>query len=319
MELLRRLNLVESCACQPTILLCLNQVVTIGKNVIQKAKMSKDSCANRLKAADSRRLPWDAILKKMNAETLHQLEERIGVSSGTLSRASQPSAKDPRGLSKKACHKLLLALSQQFGTSGDFKSWVSRHWPEDIYEISRECVDRVAADMDYRVWLPAQIRRLPSYVSRAGEEALIEEYIVGEMSKGGEFKGVFVSGIGGIGKTTLVANALYGLRELLYRHYALVIWVDGALSPNWLDAITLQVQTHLSASGSRFSAKAEVARYCSHNKVLVVVDTLHDIPDLNELLQFVGAMGRVIVIAREKPGINPGAGYLYCIICIWAD
>ena len=165
---------------------------------------------------------WEAIRERLDATSWSDLARKTGIHPSNLSRA-RSNPKTP--LSENERRKLLRTLAYHFDEQAALLAWLEQigwalHFGDEDFLAG---VYQEAADLP-------EVHRLPRYlVSRPKLERRVLDAILPEQPHAvGELPpvGVVVSGLGGIGKSTLVRAALRGQGRLKLNFPDGVYWIN---------------------------------------------------------------------------------------------
>ena len=166
---------------------------------------------------------WEAIRERLDAASWSDLARKTGIHPSNLSRA-RSNPKTP--LSENERRKLLRTLAYHFEEQAALPAWLEEigwalHFGDEDFLDS---VYQEAADLP-------EVHRLPRYlVNRPQLERQVLEAILPKQPRPiGELPpvGVVVSGLGGIGKSTLVRAALRGQGRLKLNFPDGVYWINS--------------------------------------------------------------------------------------------
>jgi len=243
-------------------------------------KLSKD---------EAKTLPWEKmLLRHPKVKSYHGWESYLGLSQDTLRKPSS----GQRGLSSKTYHLLMQDLIAHFSTGKEFRQWLySTGWPQELIDRDRDYYGELYATINQAIKLPSVCLPPRHYVHRQVEEYQIYEVLTGEFS---EARGVYISGSGGVGKTTLVAGTLSRYLSELNRIYERIVWVD------LLEGDGFETCLHQIVSGLDLKTKSqriggisdELQNYFSKHAVILVCNVINTVPKLQKLVQLVGYQGR---------------------------
>ena len=255
------------------------------------------SLPNKINEEVAKALPWEnMLLRHPHAKTYEALERFLNLSHDSLRKAS----KGARGLSSKTYHVLMQDLIGYFSTGIEFRQWLySSRWPQELIDQDRDYYAELYASINQAIKLPALGLPPQHYVSRPTEEERIFEVLMGDFSAA---RGIYISGNGGVGKTTLIAGTLSRFLSELNRRYEHIIWVDI------LDGDGFESCIHQIVSGLDLKPKSqriggvvdELCGYSSQHPVILVCNAVHTVPELHKLVQLVGAQGRLLITSRSR-------------------
>ena len=159
------------------------------------------------------------LARHEQAKSFYAWESHLGLAQDTLRKASNGA----RGLSSKTYHILMQDLIRLFSTGIEFRQWLySTGWSQELIDKDRDYYAELYATINQAIKLPSVCLPPRHYVHRQVVEYQIYEVLTGEFS---EARGVYISGSGGVGKTTLVAGTLSRYLSELNRIYERIVWV----------------------------------------------------------------------------------------------
>ena len=255
------------------------------------------SLPNKINEEVAKALPWEnMLLRHPHAKTYPALEQFLNLSHDSLRKAS----KGVRGLSSKTYHILMQDLIRYFSTGIEFRQWLySSRWPQELIDRDRDYYAELYARINQAIKLPSAGLPPRHYVSRPAEETQIYEVLTGEFSTA---RGVYISGSGGIGKTTLIAGMLFHNLPELHRRYERIVWVDLSAGEGF------EACVHQMVSGLGMEPKSqriggivdELQKYFGKHPAILVCNTVHLVPELQKLVQLVGYQGRIVITSRTR-------------------
>lgn len=144
--------------------------MTISKNVSNFLKMS--SLPPRIPKEQAAKLPWPAILHLFSIQHIRELERRLDLPAGTITRAwsTSPTA---RGLSAKAHLVLLKSIASRFTSSQELRGWIRKHWPVEWLEKSAPTLGALYAELDLTNQAPRFGAFPTDYLTRDEEDELL--------------------------------------------------------------------------------------------------------------------------------------------------
>lgn len=263
--------------------------MTISKNVSNFPKMS--SLPPRIPRDQAARLPWPAILTLFSLQHIRELERHLNLPSGTITRAwsTSPAA---RGLSAKVHLALLKGIASQFSSSQELRGWMKKHWPVDWLEKSAPTLAALYAELDLTNQAPRFGAFPTDYLAR-NEEAELLGWLVNDK----QVQGIWITGPGGTGKSTLALSLVRRHRAELSRRFDHLLWIDGEQDGYEQGLRQVAEQLQLAETGSPEDA---LRRKASRSRFLVFLDTLHNPVELTSWQQLVGTLGKLVVTSRTR-------------------
>jgi tetratricopeptide (TPR) repeat protein len=251
-------------------------------------KLSKD---------EAKTLPWEKmLLRHPKVKSYHGWESYLGLSQDTLRKPSS----GQRGLSSKTYHLLMQDLIAHFSTGKEFRQWLySTGWPQELIDRDRDYYGELYATINQAIKLPSVCLPPRYYVHRQVEEYQIYEVLTGEFS---EARGIYISGSGGVGKTTLVAGTLLRYLPELHRQYHQIVWVD-LFDGDGFETCVNQIVAGLGLETKLQTTRGmedELQSYFSKNAVILVCNAIHAVPELRKLVHLVGYQGRLLITSRAR-------------------
>jgi tetratricopeptide (TPR) repeat protein len=255
------------------------------------------SLPNKINEEVAKALPWEnMLLRHPHAKTYGALERFLNLSHDSLRKAS----KGTRGLSSKAYHVLMQDLIRYFSTGIEFRQWLySSRWPQELIDQDRDYYAALYASINQAIMLPALGLPPQHYVSRPAEEERIFEVLTGEFS---EARGIYISGNGGVGKTTLIAGTLSHYLSELNRRYERIIWVD-ILDGDGFESCIHQIVSvlDLKPKSQRIGGVVDELSSCfGQHPAILVCNAEHEVPELRKLVGLVGVQGRILITSRTR-------------------
>lgn len=241
-------------------------------------------------------LPRQALLELFHIKNMTQLEKRLQVTDGTLSKAipenpTQPKLKGKRGISAKVHQKLLEAIAGQFASGEQMRLWFSKHWPEELRLQTKDFLQFLYEKVDLESALP-QSGAFPSdYVERDEKEQILDVLLNQK-----EMQVCWITGPGGSGKSTLALSLAHHNFKNDFKH---VFWVnvEGIDFAHSLSQIADSLNMIGPSDGDMLlKLKAITARH----KVLFILDALHDVPELIEWRKLAGYLGKLVITSRTR-------------------
>jgi hypothetical protein len=245
----------------------------------------------RIPRDQAARLPWPDILTLFSLQHIRELERHLDLPIGTITRAwsTSPAA---RGLSAKAHLALLNGLASQFSSSQELRGWMRKHWPQEWLEKSISTFETIYAELDLTNQAPRFGAFPTDYLARDEEDELL-----GWLVNDKQVQGIWITGPGGTGKSTLALSLVRRHRAELSRRFDHVLWVDGEEGSYEQGLRQIAKQLQLAETGNLEDA---LRRKASRSRFLVFLDTLHNPVELTHWRQLVGTLGKLVVTSRTR-------------------
>lgn len=243
-------------------------------------------------------LPWNAISELFGKEPgINKLEDKLGLKRGTLAKAQReyPAAGESaaRGISAKVHSKLLEEIFQHFATSDIAKRWMQDHWPPKLLKEYGTALEIYYQNVDTQNRLLQMGTYPPDYVA-CNEQAIITDLLLNNRKS----KIIWITGPGGIGKTTLVTGILRHNQQELNQQYANIFWINIDEHARYEEGIK-KIAGQLSMIGQSATAiEQKILALGKTSRLLLVLDASHDIADWEEWKKLAGYLGTMIVCSR---------------------
>lgn len=249
----------------------------------------------------SHKLPWQALLKLFNVETITGLEKTLRLRDGTLSKASRVSQtnNDPgRGLSANVHQALVEGMAQRFFNSEQMRTWMSRHWPIKLLDLCKDALEQLYEGIDLAHQIP-QVGIFPTdYIERNEKTEIIDLLINSK-----QVQVLWITGPAGSGKSTLALSLVRRDWERLKQHYEKIFWVDVEQS-DYADGLR-QIGENLDLGGQSVGAIEQRLRNLTRkSKTLFILDALHDVSGLGQWRQLAGYLGKLVITSRTRLSEN---------------
>ncbi len=253
----------------------------------------------RISSELARVLPWEAILQLFDAKSVNQLEERLQLSRGTLSKAQRHypnhrGASTPRGISARLHRILLTGISNTFTASGQMRSWMKKNWPNELLEQTESNLEAIYEKIDITQHL-FRVGVFPvDYIER-DEKAKILDLLL----KNKQIQVIWLTGQGCTGKSTLALSLLHHNLESLRKKYEKYFWLD--LEKCGYETGLLQIGEQINLEGVSVGViEQRVKAITSKHRSLFILDGLQDIKRLEPWMGLIGYLGKVVVTSRFR-------------------
>ena len=245
----------------------------------------------RIPREQAARLPWPAILQLFSSQHIRKLERSLHLPAGTITRAWSTSPTG-RGLSAKVHLVLLKSIASQFTSSQELRGWMRKHWSAEWLVRIEPTLSALSAELDLANQTPRFSAFPTDYLPR-NEEAELLNWLLDDK----QVQVVWITGPGGTGKSTLALSLLRRHRMELSRRFDDVLWIDG--EQGGYEQGLRQVADQLQLAES--SSPEELIRHkASHNRLLFLLDTLHNPVELARWRQLVGTLGKLVITSRTR-------------------
>jgi len=248
----------------------------------------------------ARRVPWDALYGLFQIKRgISELETVLQLQQGTLSKAQReypmPKQGEPlRGISAKVHQHILDRMVERFQTGDQMRAWVKKNWPAELLELSGKYLDGLYDTLDLARQIP-QVGVFPKdHIPRAEEIELVDLLLTSR-----QVQVIWITGVPGVGKRTLALSLVRCYWDRLKQQYEKVFWVD-AEQDTYADGLR-QIAIALDIVETSIGAiEIKVKHLTRRKKVLIILDTLHDVNGLIEWRQLIGYLGRLVVASRTR-------------------
>lgn len=245
----------------------------------------------RIPKEQAAQLPWPAILNLFSSQHIRELERSLHLPAGTITRAwsTSPTA---RGLSAKVHLVLLKSIASQFTSSQELRGWMRKNWPAEWLAKIEPTLAALSAELDLADQSP-NLGIFPfDYLPRE-EEAELCAWLLNDK----QVQVVWITGPGGTGKSTLALSLLRRYRMELSRRFDYVLWIDDEQSDYEQGLRQVAEQLQLAETGN---PEQMIRQKASHNRLLLILDTLHNPVELTRWRQVVGTLGKLVVTSRTR-------------------
>jgi len=151
---------------------------------------------------------------------------------------------------------------------------------------------RTHAELDLTNQAP-RFGAFPSDYLPRDEEAELLGWLVNDK----QVQGIWITGPGGTGKSTLALSLVRRHRAELSRRFDHILWVDGEQGSYEKDLRQVAEQLQLAETGN---LEDTLRRKASRSRFLVFLDTLHNPVELARWQQLVGTLGKLFVTSRTR-------------------
>ena len=249
----------------------------------------------------ARRLPWDALYDLFHLKRgISELESVLQLQQGTLSKAQREypahkQGKPVRGISAKVHQHILDRMAENFQAGEQMRAWIKKNWPAELLDLSAKYLGGLYDMLDLARQIP-QVGVFPKdHIPRKKEEAEIVDLLLTNK----QVQVIWITGVPGAGKRTLALSLVRCHWERLKQIYEKVFWVD-AEQASYADGLR-QIAVALDIAETSVGAiEMKIKHLTRRKKVLIILDTLHDVDGLIEWRQLIGYLGRLVVSSRKR-------------------
>jgi tetratricopeptide (TPR) repeat protein len=246
-------------------------------------------------------LPWDDLYGLFQIKRgISELETVLQLQQGTLSKAQReyPAHKQResvRGISAKVHQHILDRMAENFQTGAQMRAWIKKNWPVGLLELSAKYLEGLYDMLDLARQIP-QVGVFPKdHIPRKKEEA----EIVNMLMTNKQVQVIWITGVPGTGKQTLALSLVRCHWESLKQAYDKILWVN-AEQASYADGLR-QIAVALDIVETSIGViEMKIKHLTRRKKVLIILDTLHDVDGLIEWRQLIGYLGRLVVSSRTR-------------------
>ena len=253
----------------------------------------------RIPSELARMLPWDALLQLFEVKSINQLEARLQVSRGTLSKAqrhypTQHNSISSRGLSARLHRILLTGISKAFTTSDQMQTWMKKNWPKELLEQSESGLGAIYEKIDVTQKI-FRVGVFPvNYVERY-EKAEILDLLL----KNRQIQVIWLTGQGCTGKSTLALSLLHHDLESLKRKFEIYFWVD--MEKCDYETGLLQIAEQINMEGASVGViEQKVKALTRKRRALFILDGLPGKKELDPWVHLMGYLGKLVVTSQFR-------------------
>jgi len=253
----------------------------------------------------ARSLPWDALYNLFQIKRgVSELETVLQLKQGTLSKAQREypthkNGKRIRGISAKVHQHILERMAERFQTGEQMRIWIKKNWTAELLALSTKYLDGLYDMLDLARQIP-QVGVFPKdHIARKKEETEIMNLLLTNK----QVQVIWITGVPGVGKRTLALSLVRRHWEQLKQKYDKVFWVD-AEQASYADGLR-QIAVALDIAETSIAAiEIQIKHLTRRKRVLIILDTLHDVDGLIEWRQLIGYLGRLVVSSRTRLTTN---------------
>lgn len=249
----------------------------------------------------ARRLPWDTLYGLFHLKRgISELETVLQLKQGTLSKAQREypahkQGKPVRGISAKVHQHILDRMAENFQTGEQMRAWIKKNWPAELFELSAKYLDGLYDMLDLARQIP-QVGVFPKdYIPRKKEENEIVDLLMTNK----QVQVIWITGVPGAGKRTLALSLIRCHWGRLKQTYDKILWVD-AEQASYADGLRQIAVTLDIVETSVGVIEMKIKHLTRRKKILIILDTLHDVDGLIEWRQLIGYLGRLVVSSRKR-------------------
>ncbi len=246
-------------------------------------------------------LPWDDLYGLFQIKRgISELETVLQLQRGTLSKAQREypahkQGKPVRGISAKVHQHILDRMAENFQTGDQMRAWIKKNWSAGLLELSAKYLDGLYDMLDLARQIP-QVGVFPKdHIPRKKEEA----EIVNLLMTNKQVQVIWITGVPGTGKRTLALSLVRCHWDRLKQTYDKILWVN-AEQASYADGLR-QIAVALDIVETSIGViEMKIKHLTRRKKVLIILDTLHDVDGLIEWRQLIGYLGRLVVSSRTR-------------------
>ncbi len=251
----------------------------------------------RLSEDEAKALPWEEmLLRHTEVKSYSGWESYLGLSRDILRKPSVGT----RPLSSHSYNVMMQDFINYFSSSIEFRQWLySVGWPGELIDRDKGYFAELYTRINNKIKLPSSALPPAHYVHRKAEEDQVYAILTGEFS---EARGIYISGSGGVGKTTLVAGTLLRYLPELHGKFRNIVWVD-LFDGDGFETCVNQIVAGLGLETKSQTTRGmydELQSYFSKHAVILVCNAIHAIPELRKLVHLVGYQGRLLITSRAR-------------------
>lgn len=265
-------------------------------------KMS--SVVQRISPELARSLPWDALLQLFEVRKgLNELERVLGFPRGTVSKAQRIYPTDQherslRGLSAKAHQAILKRIATKFSTSAEMQVWMKLNWPSQLLEQTQGTLHDLYEVVDRNSQIPPWGIFPMDYIELDEEAELVDLLVQNK-----EVQVLWITGLPGSGKSTLAASLAGRDWKKIGNPYEKILWVDAEQGSYAEGLRQIAYQLDLSEN-STVTIEQKLQGLIRRNKILIILDGLHEVEGLSAWRGLAGYLGRLVVTSRIRLAKN---------------
>lgn len=246
-------------------------------------------------------LPWDDLYGLFHLKRgISELETVLHLQQGTLSKAQRQypgnkQGKTVRGISAKVHQLILDRLAEQFQTGEEMRSWIKKNWSAELHELSGRYLEKLYDMVDLVRQIP-QVGVFPKdHIPRKKEETELVDLLMTNK----QVQVVWITGVPCTGKRTLALSLVRCHWGRLKNVYDKILWVD-AEHASYADGLR-QIAVALDIVETSIGAiEMKIKHLTRRKRVLIILDTLHDVDGLIKWRQLIGYLGRLVVSSRTR-------------------
>ena len=245
-------------------------------------------------------LPWDDLYSLFHLKRgISELESVLQLQQGTLSKAQREypahkQGKPIRGISAKVHQHILDRMAERFQTGEQMRTWIKKNWSAQLLDLSANYLDRLYDILDLARQIP-QVGVFPKdHIPRKEEIEIVDLLMTSK-----QVQVIWITGVPGTGKRTLALSLVRCHWERLKQEYDKILWVN-AEQTSYADGLR-QIAVALDIVETSIGAiEMRIKNLTRRRKILIILNTLHDVDRLIEWRQLIGYLGRLVVSSGKR-------------------
>ena len=245
-------------------------------------------------------LPWEDLFSLFHLKRgISEFETVLQLQRGTLSKAQREypthkHGKPVRGISAKVHQQILDRMAEKFQTGEQMRAWIKKNWSTELLELSAKYLDGLYDMLDIAHQIP-QVGVFPKdHIPRKKEIEIVDLLMTSK-----QVQVIWITGVPGTGKRTLALSLVHCHWERLKKEYYKILWVDAkqASYADGLRQIAIALNIVETSTGA---IEMRIKHLTRRKKILIILDTLHDVDGLIEWRQLIGYLGRLVVSSGKR-------------------
>ncbi len=241
-------------------------------------------------------LPWAELHVLFGTNSVNDLERKLGMSRGTLAKVNLSTNVDPdktgRGISPEKHEQFLKNLATKFITGAQMQTWLEKYWPATVLKENQEALQTyyMLAERTYKLSFVGPIPRY--YLDREQELAIVELLKLSDPNHV-----VWLTGLGGIGKTAIAQHLLWHQWVKLNSEFDDFYWL--ALDKNSYEDNLRQFGTQLETPEYSLAAiERKIQNITRTKRILFILDGLDEVGEFEKWRKLLGASSKMLVTSR---------------------